>query len=76
MSPEPPPKFNSRRDNPRALAPADNDAAAPSVWILLARDEALFATPAIREKADPLEGYSTRIRLWTDDYSNLFALLE
>jgi spermidine synthase len=60
----------------RVPAPADRDAAAPSVWILLARDEAVFAVPAIREKADPLVGYSTRIRLWTDDYSNLLQVIK
>jgi len=55
---------------------AGQDASHPSEWIVLARDETLFATPAIREKADPLEGYTTKIRLWTDDYSNLFQVLK
>jgi len=60
----------------RVPALAGQDASSPSEWIVLARDETLFATPAIREKADPLEGYTTKIRLWTDDYSNLFQVLK
>jgi len=48
----------------------------PSQWVLLTRDPALFEIPAIRSKAVSLEGYATSMRLWTDDYSNLFQLLK
>jgi hypothetical protein len=48
----------------------------PSTWVLLARDPALLDNPAIRQHGDTLGGYSTTIRLWTDDYSNLFQILK
>jgi hypothetical protein len=47
-----------------------------SDWILLARDPALLEVPAIRERMADLEGYSTNVKLWTDDYSNLFQILK
>jgi hypothetical protein len=57
-------------------APTNDVSAATSLWILLARDETLFSVPAIRANADRLAGYTTRTRLWTDDYSNLFQVLK
>jgi hypothetical protein len=47
-----------------------------SHWILLARDPALLDIPAIQERAVNLDGYSTKVKLWTDDYSNLFQILK
>ena len=47
-----------------------------SHWILLTRDPALLEIPAIKEHSVDLSGYSTDIRLWTDDYSNLFQILK
>ena len=47
-----------------------------SHWILLARDPLLLEIPAIQERAINLDGYSTNVRLWTDDYSNLFQILK
>jgi hypothetical protein len=47
-----------------------------SHWILLSRDPKLLAVPAIREQSVDLSGYSTSIRLWTDDYSNLVQILK
>ena len=47
-----------------------------SHWILLARDPALLDVPAIQERAVDLTGYSTNLKLWTDDYSNLFQILK
>jgi hypothetical protein len=47
-----------------------------SHWILLARNPALLDVPAIQERAVDLTGYSTDIKLWTDDYSNLFQILK
>jgi len=47
-----------------------------SHWILLARDPALLEIPAIQARVVDLSGYSTEIKLWTDDYSNLFQILK
>jgi hypothetical protein len=46
-----------------------------SRWILLARDPALLADPAIASRARLMDGYVSHIRLWTDDYNNLFQIL-
>ncbi|MDO9302553.1 MAG: fused MFS/spermidine synthase [Anaerolineales bacterium] len=48
----------------------------PSEWILLARDPALLEIPALESHAISFEGYATSIKLWTDDYSNLFQILK
>ena len=47
-----------------------------SHWILLSRDPALLKIPAIKDRAVNLDGYSTNLKLWTDDYSNLFQILK
>ena len=47
-----------------------------STWVLLARDPAVLAVPAIANRARPMLGYSTSLRLWTDEYSNLFQILK
>ncbi len=60
----------------RVNYPGDSNGGYSSDWILLARDRALLEIPAIRERALDLDGYSTNIRLWTDDYSNLFQILK
>ncbi len=54
----------------------DSDGGYASHWILLARDPALLDIPAIQEHAIDLSGYSTKLKLWTDDYSNLFQILK
>jgi hypothetical protein len=54
----------------------DSQGGYASHWILLARNPALLAIPAIREHSVDLRGYSTSIPLWTDDYSNLFQILK
>ena len=48
----------------------------PSDWILLARDPDLLANPAIASRARPMEGYVSHVRMWTDDYNNLFQILK
>ena len=48
----------------------------PSEWILLARDPALLEIPAIKSHAVSFDTYTTDIKLWTDDYSNLFQILK
>jgi hypothetical protein len=47
----------------------------PSIWVLLTRNPALLENPAIVSKAKSMEGFSNNIRLWTDDYNNLFQIL-
>jgi hypothetical protein len=54
----------------------DADSGYASHWILLARDPALLDIPAIQERAVDLDGYSTDLKPWTDDYSNLFQILK
>ncbi|HEX2998295.1 MAG TPA: fused MFS/spermidine synthase [Anaerolineales bacterium] len=54
----------------------DSSGGYTSHWILLARDPALLESPALQDHAVNLDGYSTNIRLWTDDYSNLFQILK
>jgi hypothetical protein len=56
--------------------PGDSSGGYSSYWILLTRDPALLEIPAIQERAVSLAGYSTDIRLWTDDYSNLLQILK
>lgn len=46
----------------------------PASWVLLARDRVLFDAPAIYQASSALTGKST-VRLWTDDYSNLFQVI-
>jgi len=54
----------------------DTEGGYASQWILLARDPVVLKNPAIQERAVDLSGYSTAIKLWTDDYSNLFQILK
>jgi len=48
----------------------------PSEWVLLTRNSKLLEIPAIQSQATSFDGYSTSIKLWTDDYSNLFQILK
>ena len=48
----------------------------PSEWVLLTRNSALLEEPALVNKINKMEGYHTDIRLWTDDYSNLFQIIK
>jgi spermidine synthase len=48
----------------------------PSEWILLTQNSELLEIPAIQSHAISFEDYSTSIKLWTDDYSNLFQILK
>ena len=43
---------------------------------LLARDPELLEIPAIQSRAISFDGFTTNIKLWTDDYSNLFQILK
>jgi len=54
----------------------DSNGGYASHWILLSRDPALLDIPDIKERAVDLGSYSTNIKLWMDDYSNLFQILK
>ncbi|MEP6895955.1 MAG: ferrichrome ABC transporter permease, partial [Chloroflexota bacterium] len=56
--------------------PSDNNGGYPTEWLLLTRDPALLEMPAIKSHSVDLSGYSTNLKLWTDDYSNLFQILK
>jgi hypothetical protein len=56
--------------------PGDGQYTSASTWVLLARDPALLSIPAIGGRTKNMTGYSPSIRLWTDNYSNLFQLLK
>ena len=56
--------------------PGDNHFTSASTWVLLSSDPSVLAIPAIASQAKPMEGYSNSLRLWTDEYSNLFQLLK
>jgi len=46
-----------------------------ATWVLLTSDRDFFDKPLLRTAAEPVT--STRhVRLWTDDYSNLFGILK
>jgi spermidine synthase len=48
----------------------------PSQWVLLTHNPAILEIPEIKSRSDAFEGYTTSIKLWTDDYSNLFQILK
>ena len=56
--------------------PGDSNGGYASHWILLSRDPAVLNIPVIQARTVDLDGYSTNVRLWTDDYSNLFQILK
>ncbi len=53
----------------------DGDLAYSSLWVLLSRDPAILKQEPISSRAIPLDDFTTQIRLWSDDYSNLFQIL-
>lgn len=57
-------------------APGDYEQTFPSLWVLLSPDSDILSLPAIRRYATPVEERRLGLRLWTDDYSNLFQLLK
>ena len=60
----------------RVNYPGDSNGGYASHWILLTRDPALLQIPAIKARSVDLRDYSTNLKLWTDDYSNLFQILK
>jgi spermidine synthase len=47
----------------------------PGDWIILARNNSVLGIAAISSKLRPLDSRG-KVRLWTDDYSNLFQILK
>ncbi len=63
-------------DMVRISRPArEGDDGFPSEWVLLTYDRALLEIPAISSHSQRYDDYHTSVRLWTDDYSNLFQIL-
>jgi hypothetical protein len=56
--------------------PGDYSTTSHSIWMLLSPDPSRLEVPAIQGRAAPMDGYVSRVRLWTDDYSNLFQILK
>jgi SAM-dependent methyltransferase len=46
-----------------------------ATWILVSGDRRWFGTPSLKDAGVPLAARSD-VRLWTDDYSNLFRILK
>lgn len=58
-------------------APANSQTGAfASEWILLTSNSALFELDEIASRAIFYDGYESSVKLWTDDYSNLFQILK
>jgi hypothetical protein len=47
----------------------------PSDWIVLARNNSVVGEAAFMRRLKPLDSHR-KVRLWTDDYSNLFQILK
>ena len=48
---------------------------ARSRWMFLVQDPEILDRPEINANAESLDNYHPEIRLWTDDYSNVFQIL-
>jgi len=55
--------------------PPDNSPYLGSAWVLLARNDRVLGEPEIVSRLEPL-GSPRKVRIWTDDYSNLVQLLK
>jgi hypothetical protein len=47
----------------------------PSDWILLSKESEWLSPAPVAQVAKPLQA-SLAVRMWTDDYSNLFQILK
>jgi hypothetical protein len=56
--------------------PGDNHLVYRSIWMLLVRNPEILENPSISERAKIMDNFASHIRLWTDDYSNLFQILK
>lgn len=57
-------------------APSGQPGTFSSLWVLLTSHEAFLSLPAIAKWVDRMEDLTPCVRLWTDDYSNLFQVLK
>ena len=48
----------------------------PSAWALLTTNRALIEHPDIRKAAGPPKPDAADVRMWTDDYTSVFAILD
>jgi len=55
-------------------SPGDGQVRINSTWVLATRNAAFLQQPEIARHCRPL-AEETHVRLWTDDYSNLFQIL-
>jgi hypothetical protein len=53
----------------------DDDAGLSSVWMLLSASAAAFEGNSLKEAAERIDT-EPRVRLWTDDYSDLYRILK
>ncbi len=53
----------------------DGKIASSSLWALMSASPEQLQVQAIAERAFPMGGYTTKVPLWTDDFSNLFQIL-
>lgn len=53
-----------------------NQRAYPNEWVLFSRDPAVLSAPVFQSAGVPLAPAPPNVRLWTDDYSNLFQILK
>jgi hypothetical protein len=53
----------------------DNSDLSRTDWVLVSRDKALLSRPEIANYASEIENIP-RLRVWTDDYNNLFRILK
>ncbi len=58
------------------MSEGDERRAYPSDWVVLSRNQALLSLPEIVNNSQPLSAYPSDLRLWTDDYNNLFQILK
>ena len=56
--------------------PGDYSTTSHSIWMLLSPNPSRLEVPAIQGRAAPMDGYVSRVRLWADDYSNLFQIMK
>jgi spermidine synthase len=69
-------EFDFHMANISIPASENNSGAFYSEWMLLATNSTILEDPEIATSADLMANYTTNIRLWSDDYSNLFQILD
>jgi len=54
----------------------DSTGSAAAAWMLLSKNPEIYQVPEIRESILPPTNAELKIRVWTDDYSNLLPLIK